>query len=456
MSSEFPTSPLVVVVSFERLAVAALGVYGNQWVETPTIDQLAFEGSLFEHLISHDPDLRRPPAWWSRWLNLLARRCSPNDASRARHHMLVEAGSLFVRQLSGELEQTASLAHMERVEGEDGLEATPSGFPFPRLIAKALSWLEEHAGDVGDVAAGDIRAVMSGSSANEAQVLWLHSRGVPKPWEPPRELAELYFEDFEDQGWALDEIEESEWCELWPVYGSYVSLMDHALGGLVAALRRISQRRPVKLLLVGAAGELVESIHPGNERLLGLEAMSFRAPLLFWEAGPVVEGDQPLASQATLPLPAGARWRPLLTDSDVAATMEELAGEAIADGHSIFSYVRGEAEPRPYVAFDATLRQWKGVVAPDALYLSQTPPPGHAQRRRLDGQRAAGEPDSEGRVEDFDDSPVATSTARPLDTSTERLHLLPDDPWLLLNEAAQSQDLVFEMRQFLESVTAPA
>lgn len=439
-------APLVVVVSFERLAAAALGPYGNQWVETPHLDRLVMEGVLFERLISHDPDLGTIPAWWTKGLQLLEASTLAEQANRCR--LFVEEESQFAQKSLLEKHPALLKSPVEFVSGGDGLDVAPSQFPFPKLVARGVEWLRQLDSKI-DPSGGQKDNDQSG----RPHWLWLHSRGIPKPWLPPEELADLYFGDFEDQGWALEEIDSSEWGELWPVYGSYASLIDHALGVLVEELRVLAATRRVQLLLFAAAGELIESIHPGSERIQGLEVMSFRPPLIYWESGCEVEisNDQdPLVSAQDVEassrkvFPAGSRWSMLLNENDVAATIERCLRKANHSSPTLQDYANEKFPCREHVIWQATARQWRGVVTPGYVYLSS--------QVQEDSQRI-----EEGLTNSPNDQvleqPWSDATRRPLDTELERLHLLPDDPWLLLNEAAQSQDLVFEMRQILEGRT---
>ncbi len=442
-------APLVVVVSFERLAAAALGPYGNQWVETPHLDRLVMEGVLFERLISHDPDLGTTPAWWTKGLQLLEAATLAGQANRCR--LFVEEESQFTQKSLLEKHLALLKSQVEFVSGRDGLDAAPSQFPFPKLVARGVEWLRQLYSKIDP----------SGSQKDDDQSgnphwLWLHSRGVPKPWLPPEELADLYFGDFEDQGWALEEIDSSEWGELWPVYGSYASLIDHALGVLVEELRILATTRPVQLLLFAAAGELIESIHPGSERIQGLEVMNFRPPLIYWESGcefniakdqrPVVSAQNVEASSRKV-FPAGSRWSMLLNENDVAATIERCLRKANHSSPTLQDYANEKSPCREHVIWQATVRQWRGVVTPGYVYLSSQT---QEASQGIEGGLTSS-PNNQ-----IPEQPWSDATRRPLDTELERLHLLPDDPWLLLNEAAQSQDLVFEMRQILEGRTPAA
>ncbi|WP_131818480.1 hypothetical protein [Planctopirus hydrillae] len=442
----FSAAPLVVVVSFERLAAAALGPYGNQWVETPHLDRLVMEGVLFERLISHDPDLGTTPAWWSKGLQLLEASALAGQANRCR--LFVEKESQFAQKNLLEKQPALLNSQVEFVSGVDGLDVAPSQFPFPKLISCGVEWLKQL----------DSRIDPSGGPKDDDQGakphwLWLHSRGIPKPWLPPEELADLYFGDFEDQGWALEEIDSSEWGELWPVYGSYASLIDHALGVLVEELRVLAATRPVQLLLFAAAGELIESIHPGSERIQGLEVMSFRPPLIYWESGcefniPKEQG--PLASAQNVEacsgavFPAGSRWSMLLNEDDVAVTIERFLRKNHHSLPTLQDYAEEKFPCREHVIWQATARQWRGVVTPGYVYLSS---------QAQEDSQGIGEGLTNSPNDQIREQPWSDPIRRPLDTELERLHLLPDDPWLLLNEAAQSQDLVFEMRQILEGQT---
>jgi len=55
MSAEPPSTPNVIVISFDTVRADCLGCYGHPWIETPHIDQFAKESILFETCMSAAP-----------------------------------------------------------------------------------------------------------------------------------------------------------------------------------------------------------------------------------------------------------------------------------------------------------------------------------------------------------------------------------------------------------------
>ena len=83
---------------------------------------------------------------------------------------------LLAEQLNGlPVEQFSVVA---AVTGTDGLDVEHDDVPFAQLISRAIDVLRQ-------------------PTSEQSRLLWLHSRGVPTPWLPPRFFAELYLNEFE-------------------------------------------------------------------------------------------------------------------------------------------------------------------------------------------------------------------------------------------------------------------
>lgn len=381
------SEPLTVIVTFDRLTPLSLGAYGNEWVDTPHLDRLATQGWTFQRHFGDDPDLTSIPAWWT-----LRSELRPSNR-------LV----LLQERASGWPSGSEPDRWFETVFSTGPLPEHAREFPFPRMVTVAIDRLAEGAGPL--------------------DVLWLHSRGVPEPWNVPKDLATLYFEDFEEQGWALEEISQEDWGSLWPVYGSYVSLLDHALGRLIDRLNCIALARPVRLIVTAAAGSRIDSIHPGPAELHGVELATLQCPLLVWERGPGVE---PVAdSRSSMD---GARVHQLTTAGDVALTLRQWlkmsphagAEQTVPRAFSLEELLSAKAPLRDYVAWRAPAVGWQGLITSDWFYA-----------RPLEGR--------------------SKTLAEPTDRGSRgRLFVMPDDPWHLLDVARQAGDVAEELEELLE------
>lgn len=173
-----------IVLSFDRLAARILGCYGNAWIDTPHFDRLAAEGVVFDCCYAESicgGDALH--AWFSgryggRPAVEAGERLALGEILRragVEARMIVEAGA-------DDPGWEAAGFEVQRVEGRDGLDVPEEETPFAQLIAAAAAQLDDWAE----------RGVENG-------LLWLKSRGVPRPWTPPREFAAEYVGLFEDE-----------------------------------------------------------------------------------------------------------------------------------------------------------------------------------------------------------------------------------------------------------------
>ena len=167
---------LALVLTFDRLPAQFLSCYGNEWIETPHFDRLAARSAVFEQHFAEIPSEAGPQhPWWTGCFEFFGDR--PTGASPIAQ--MRAAGihcQLLAEQLAGlPVEQFSDAAE---VAGTDGLEVEHDLVPFAQLISRAIDVLRQPA-------------------TEQRKLLWLHSRGVPSPWLPPRFFAELYLNEFE-------------------------------------------------------------------------------------------------------------------------------------------------------------------------------------------------------------------------------------------------------------------
>jgi arylsulfatase A-like enzyme len=296
-----------IVVTFDRLALRMLGCYGSEWVETPNLDRLAASSMVFDRHFAENVDSDAADhTWWSGCYQF------PRSSEQQRTHKLfAEILHKSGVQTTLLLEQTAANRPAERtgtsaerhtgrslqransragsssrtgfqqiieVEGADGLDVSPRETPFARLVKRGIEEL---------------------SSLKEQGVaswlLWLKSAGVPSPWLPPRDFAELYLDldedepnDKGDSGQFVDLSEDAlndliiavaalrersegkedfsdlEWRLSREVYAGYVSLLDIQFGKLLDAIENLFSDEPLLLIVTAAAGESLgtESLVP--------------------------------------------------------------------------------------------------------------------------------------------------------------------------------------------------
>ncbi len=197
----------VIVVTWDTLAVGAVGCFGNEWIETPTFDRLAAEGIALDRCVA--PSVQTALAWRS----------------------VAEPFEIIVEAAASRWFDRATTV----VEGRTGREVAPADFPVARLMQAGVDRVREPAG------AAPLR-------------LWLHGGGVDVPCEPPEGFATLYVDECDERGIPAPDLESPDWPLHPAVYAGAVSLLDHWLGTLVAELEARAAERPVLLIVAALQG----------------------------------------------------------------------------------------------------------------------------------------------------------------------------------------------------------
>ncbi|MEX1097133.1 MAG: sulfatase-like hydrolase/transferase [Planctomycetales bacterium] len=420
-----------IVLSFDRLALRILGCYGNAWIDTPHFDRLAAEGVVFDAHFGEHFEPAGHHAWFTGRYQC---RPSPNErnARTGLGEILRRAGveaRLIVEEGADDpCWESAGFADVLRVSGRDGLEVDDDETPFAQLVAAAAACLDEWA--ERDVETG---------------LLWLKSRGVPRPWTAPREFAAEYvglFEDDEDEpgersgvsppvidetdGPAIpDEAADEDFTE--PIDDEPI---EEANAARAAELEQEAEEFDELLRALGRAGEgdpsrltpddwkLARAVYAGYVSLLDTwfgelrEVVAELEEDVLWivtaaqgeclgeRVGLAAEGTPLSEEWAHLPLivhlpggEGGSRRQDLVQTVDLAPTLCDFFGVATdalaADGASLLPTVaRHEPSIRDaaYLASDG----WQGIRTPDlyllrrsAADLSTAPPPDDHQRPRL-------------------------------------------------------------------------
>jgi len=166
-----------VVLTFDRLPAHMIGCYGNEWIETPGFDALASTSHVFErHLVELPGPAGASHPWWTGRFEFFSRPAAmtvfealATDGVRCR---------MVTERTEGLPEQ--GLESIDRVSGSDGMDVPHADVPFARLIQRGQELITEF-------------------DAEQPQLLWLHSEGVPSPWLPPEFFAGLYLDELEDR-----------------------------------------------------------------------------------------------------------------------------------------------------------------------------------------------------------------------------------------------------------------
>jgi len=166
-----------VVLTFDRLPAHMIGCYGNEWIETPGFDALAAIAHVFErHLVELPSPAGASHPWWTGRFEFFSRPTGTTvfealaaDGVRCR---------LVTERTEGLPEQ--GLDSIERVAGSHGLDVPHANVPFARLVQRGQELIAEF-------------------DAEQSELLWLHSEGIPSPWLPPEFFAGLYLDELEDR-----------------------------------------------------------------------------------------------------------------------------------------------------------------------------------------------------------------------------------------------------------------
>jgi arylsulfatase A-like enzyme len=379
-STQSPTAATArraVVVTFDRLRAGYLGCYGNDWIETPNFDRLATESVVFDqHFCDNLDAAAANHAWWT-GLSQFAL-----DDLRQQHSSssIAALGSRGVRTcLVGESDGRGDaivappFGEVLTATGQEGFDVPENDTPFPRTVNKCSEWLKESVG------------------REEGALLWIKSRGVPVPWVPPRDFAELYLDEFgladesDDGGESDDETGEIaarpvpeegpslagpdrslDWRYAAAMYAAYVTLLDRWLGRLLAILEATPGWENALLLVTAGTGQPLGEHGPIEDENLPLRSESIQTPL--WVRVP--GSDQ-----------AGTRRQCLVQATDLAPTLWEWMCETHPDdssaevrirrmhGLSLLPWIRNEGiAPRPFVVLGKDRSEW-GIRTPDFFYV---------------------------------------------------------------------------------------
>jgi arylsulfatase A-like enzyme len=290
----------VLVLNARGLHVGYLGCYGNEWVQTPTLDRLAAEGVVFDR---HLADCLAADHWRSAWTGTyhFPTREAEDDPAPAP-----PADLFHVLQTHGIAHQV--IADLGALLDEDG-----------EVSAAFLDWLTAH----------------------ERSLSWIDLPTLEPPWDLPEEFLAPYFEEDEED----DEESLTPWLDPPPgpltltvddfnrlqnTYAAAVTGWDALLGSLLERLGRH-----------GPAGKVLLCVTADRGLALG-------------EHGVVGPCSWPHGEVAHLPLivrfpdgaEAGRRVAALTQPVDLPPTLLDLLGVPAvpAQGHSLLPLARGTAE----------------------------------------------------------------------------------------------------------------
>ena len=400
-----------IVVTFDHLHLGYLGCYGNDWIETPHFDRLASRSVVFDrHCCENVDPAAANHAWWNGIYQFAIdpdrqRKCPSvldalHDVS-VKTHLVVESDGRDDATIAPPFGEVSS------VRGTDGFDVAEGATPFACTVKKCAQWL-------ADSALVESALAESTGHANP-QLLWIKSRGVPVPWVPPRDFAELYLDEFGlaargDEGHFDDEAlgvdsnddlnDESDdaadgdgtttkepddaaaatsaaplddsldWRYAATMYAAYVTLLDRGLGKLLATIEESPDWKGALLIVTAGAGQALGEHGSLADERVPLRAECLQTPL--WVCLP--ESDQ-----------AGTRRQSLVQTVDLAPTLLEWfcrpaavpvpmppASNRPADsssGKSLLPLVRNEVTAHRDMALMGNGRSEWGIRTDDFFYV---------------------------------------------------------------------------------------
>lgn len=294
------------MITFDRWHAGFLGCFGNPWVDTPHLDQLAVRGTTFDQHFAEDLSPRSVQhAWWTgryefpldpdrqaqepAWLPWLM----ASDIQTTLLHDPQASTPIPIKQFS-----TARAVPLDEVPGLHHEEDTP------KFVRAAISRLKQMA-----------------QSPEQRQLLWIHAGGIPvdatslaydelyaddAPRQPvdadaksdddgaetpafpprfwrrnrasPRELAGAQLRGTGWQGTGTDQ-SAIDWQRRRDLYLGQVTQWDTWIGQILQAVTELRKQTDVLLIFTAAAGEQLGE-HAGHETSADLFEEQIHVPLI--------------------------------------------------------------------------------------------------------------------------------------------------------------------------------
>ena len=162
-----------VILTFDRLPISFLGCYGHSLVKTPHFDQLASKSVVYDQHYAENIDPAAPAHAWTTGYYHFPRPADRQLAMPNVGDVLNRAGvdTTLISEHDSHT-PSANCGTAVRVAGQDGLAVSLEATPFAQLVSQAEITLNDE-----------------WCNGTSDQLLWLHSKGVPPEWLPPRAFA---------------------------------------------------------------------------------------------------------------------------------------------------------------------------------------------------------------------------------------------------------------------------
>ena len=292
-----------------------VGAYGNAWIHTPHFDELAAESTVFDFAFIDTPDVvswydmvwaaSRQPAGGERSGNP---HYSPENTvpprcliDRVRSHglkavLITDAVEIAEHSAAAGFDEVIHIAVPRDERGPQIIalgEQEPSGNYRPsNSLDGEKSHLPNTLGSIGDGSAGEIPNELAATiedtrlaqffaaatdwllKADEPFFLWLHTRGLYRPWDAPYSMRARHTEEGDptpSHSAAVpnrhlnDDCDPDEVLGVLQSYAAQVEALDLLVGSLMDTLKSTERLSNTFLALVSARGYSL-----GEHRRLGL------------------------------------------------------------------------------------------------------------------------------------------------------------------------------------------
>ncbi|MEX0586709.1 MAG: sulfatase-like hydrolase/transferase [Pirellulales bacterium] len=232
--------PSAICLVFDRLQAGALGAYGNTWLPTPNLDELAARSFLFDRCFADAPQLAS--AYQAYWYG----RDAFSPASEAGQESLAA-------QLKSAGVKTMLVTDAPEVASAPGAADFAERILVEHEPVKRLAKSLEQTQLFRLMAA----AIDAASEPSQPFLLWIHARAMAGPWDAPFELREQFVEEDDPPPGDFFELPSLRLAadhdpdELLPLrfaYAAQIVLVDHCVGAFLEAIDERTKSAPGPLL----------------------------------------------------------------------------------------------------------------------------------------------------------------------------------------------------------------
>lgn len=213
----------VICVVIDRLHAGMIGAYGNCWIKTAALDQLAAESFLFDQAFVDSPQCER--LYRAFWLGVHA------------------AGTRQPPQVGASLPQLLAAAgvHTALVTDEAEVAAMPMSADFAEQVLVESPAFDRTVEDVSETGLARLFGAVTGwlESPPEPFCLWVHARGMAGSWDAPPAMRKQ-FADLEDpeppefaavpDHWLAEDYDPDDLLGIKHAYAGQISTLDLCVG----------------------------------------------------------------------------------------------------------------------------------------------------------------------------------------------------------------------------------